>query len=178
MGVLHAIYGFGALVAPLSATQFANARHWSFHYIISCGLAVTAMVLLVVIFRGRTLPRECRHETEMGVELMNDVECLDQIELAPDEEETAKLHENHQAGGNVFGKLMRLRAVHLLSFFVFVYVGVEVTLGGESESFYVSIESVSHAENAKDGWLLMSSPNAMEALHRDTSVLASSVVSL
>jgi hypothetical protein len=58
-------------------------------------------------------------------------ECLEQLELAQTEEETAKLHESYQSGGNVFGKLMRLRAVHILSFFVFVYVGVEVTLGGQ-----------------------------------------------
>lgn len=54
MGILHAVYGLGALASPLVATQFANARHWSFHYIASLGIAFLTLVSLLVIFRGRT----------------------------------------------------------------------------------------------------------------------------
>jgi fucose permease len=54
MGILHAVYGLGALVSPLVATQFANARHWSFHYIASLGIALLTLISLLVIFRGRT----------------------------------------------------------------------------------------------------------------------------
>ncbi|KAK0192520.1 MFS general substrate transporter [Armillaria mellea] len=40
MGLLHAVYGAGALCAPLVATQFAYLPHWSFHYLVSLGLAL------------------------------------------------------------------------------------------------------------------------------------------
>jgi len=59
MGVLHAVYGekksrslgssgrhsfffrlgLGAFTSPLVATQFTQLQHWSFHYIVSLGIA-------------------------------------------------------------------------------------------------------------------------------------------
>ncbi|KAF9448120.1 MFS general substrate transporter [Macrolepiota fuliginosa MF-IS2] len=35
MGLLHAAYGAGALIAPLISTQFAQLQCWSFHYLVS-----------------------------------------------------------------------------------------------------------------------------------------------
>jgi fucose permease len=58
MGILHACYGLGALCAPLLATWFAPQRHWSFHYIVSSGLGVTNMIVLLAVFRMRTLNGE------------------------------------------------------------------------------------------------------------------------
>ncbi|KAJ7033673.1 MFS general substrate transporter [Mycena alexandri] len=40
MGMLHASYGAGALCSPLVATRFAQMDHWSFHYLVSLGIAV------------------------------------------------------------------------------------------------------------------------------------------
>jgi hypothetical protein len=57
MGVLHAAYGLGALVAPLVATQFAQARRWNFHYLTSLAIALSNVLLLAVVFRGRTAHR-------------------------------------------------------------------------------------------------------------------------
>lgn len=73
MGLFHAAYGTfkiwrsltnanligsylggGALSAPLVATQFARAQHWSLHYLISLGLAISNAVLLVIVFRFKT----------------------------------------------------------------------------------------------------------------------------
>jgi fucose permease len=54
MGILHAIYGFGAFASPLIATQFASAKHWSFHFFASMGLSVSTAILLLIVFRGRT----------------------------------------------------------------------------------------------------------------------------
>jgi hypothetical protein len=60
MGILHATYGLGALVAPLVSTQFAVAKRWSFHYLTSLCVALLGFVLIVGVFRGRTVTRERR----------------------------------------------------------------------------------------------------------------------
>ncbi|KAF8877286.1 MFS general substrate transporter [Infundibulicybe gibba] len=54
MGFLHAAYGARALASPLVATQFAQRRHWSFHYLVSLGLAVSNAALLSVVFKFKT----------------------------------------------------------------------------------------------------------------------------
>jgi fucose permease len=51
MGILHAAYGAGALSSPLVATQFAQLPHWSFHYLVSLGIALINTVLLIAVFR-------------------------------------------------------------------------------------------------------------------------------
>lgn len=90
MGILHAVYGenilfaslvvisrtpspegVGALVAPLSATQFANMSRWSFQYLISLGIAFLNTVVLIAVFRGK------RQEGKnyMTSSLVSDFEC-------------------------------------------------------------------------------------------------------
>ncbi|KAL4261491.1 Major Facilitator Superfamily Transporter [Pleurotus pulmonarius] len=51
LGLLHASYGLGAFSAPLVSTQFSEMRHWSYHYIISAGMAVSNIFLLTATFR-------------------------------------------------------------------------------------------------------------------------------
>jgi fucose permease len=58
MGVLHSIYGVGALCSPLLATHFATQKYWSFHYLVSTGLSVTNVVCLLTVFRLRRLNGE------------------------------------------------------------------------------------------------------------------------
>ena len=43
--------GVGALVAPLSATYFAQSTYWSRHFLISLSLAILNIVLLAGVFR-------------------------------------------------------------------------------------------------------------------------------
>jgi len=105
MGMLHASYGAGALSSPLLATQFAQMRHWSFHYLVSLGLALSNVIILTLTFRGRTLD-----------------ECLGLIGEAAGETNTSD-HSN-------FRQILSLKNVHILAFFTLVYVGVEVTIGG------------------------------------------------
>src|SRR6266550_3301361 len=71
MGILHAAYGAwlhsylpsapvkaytgaGALCAPLVSTQFSHLRHWSFHYLVSVGIAISNMAILATVFGFRT----------------------------------------------------------------------------------------------------------------------------
>ena len=71
MGILHAAYGdyrlsfllaffahwsiifsgLGAFASPLVATQFAQLPRWSFHFLVSLGVAVSNTILLIVVFK-------------------------------------------------------------------------------------------------------------------------------
>lgn len=61
-----------------------------------------------------------------------DPECLADIDQAPTEEELAAHADHHNAEGSTFSKVMKVRAVHFIAFFILVYVGVEVTMGGKA----------------------------------------------
>ncbi|KAL1760221.1 major facilitator superfamily domain-containing protein [Schizophyllum commune] len=95
MGMLHAAYGLGALLAPLVSTQFAQMHRWSFHYLTSMGVALANMAISAAVFR---------------------FENQDRSSLL---------------------QLFRLKSMHLLALFAFVYVGVEVTLGGWIVSYAI-----------------------------------------
>lgn len=48
---MHAVYGAGAMFAPLVSTQFARLPHWSFVYLVHVGLAVSNGVCQLATFR-------------------------------------------------------------------------------------------------------------------------------
>ncbi|KAF8234569.1 MFS general substrate transporter [Tricholoma matsutake] len=114
MGILHACYGAGALCSPLVATQFAQARHWSFHYLISLGIAISNTAILIAVFRFKTQD-----------------ECLVEIGQSATEKGTSS--------DSTFRQILSQKTVHLLAFFSFVYVGVEVTLGGWSVTYVIDV---------------------------------------
>ncbi|ELU41500.1 MFS_1 domain-containing protein [Rhizoctonia solani AG-1 IA] len=121
MGLLHAVYGAGAFIAPLVATQFAQLQRWSFHYLTSLGVSLANAIVLLVVFKLR------RQHDIMGL---------------PDPN-TAHAHtEVAQASGssNKYKQIFSSRAVQLMAFFVWVYVGVEVTIGGNSLSKNVVVD--------------------------------------
>ncbi|KAF7351433.1 MFS domain-containing protein [Mycena sanguinolenta] len=133
MGMLHASYGHylrfmggnsltfvhtggGALSSPLLATQFAQMKHWSFHYLVSLGLALYNVIMLTLIFRGRT------HD-----------ECLSLIGQPTGEKNTSD-HSN-------FRQILSLKNVHIMAFFTFIYVGVEVTIGGWITTYIIDVRN-------------------------------------
>ncbi|KAI5897112.1 MFS general substrate transporter [Schizophyllum commune H4-8] len=116
MGMLHAAYGpcgaqpspgLGAFAAPLVSTQFAQMHRWSFHYLTSMGVALANMAISAAVFRFENQDR-----------------TYDNNNL------TAR-------SGNSLIQLFRLKSMHLLALFAFVYVGVEVTLGGWIVSYVI-----------------------------------------
>ncbi|PFH48033.1 hypothetical protein AMATHDRAFT_81964 [Amanita thiersii Skay4041] len=110
MGFLHAAYGLGALVSPLISTQFAQLKHWSYHYFISFALSLLNTTLLILIFK-----------------LQQQNACL--IEAGFDVPDTEK--PTNDAGTlDSVKEIMKTKAVHLMAAFVFIYVGVEITIGG------------------------------------------------
>ncbi|CAE6402594.1 unnamed protein product [Rhizoctonia solani] len=113
MGLLHASYGIGAFIAPLIATQFAQLPRWSFHYLCSLGLALLNAFILLFVFKLRRL-----HE----------------VTGAP-ESNTNSL----QSEGSKYKDIFSSRAVQLLALFVWIYVGIEVTIGGWIVTFIIEV---------------------------------------
>jgi len=112
MGIVHATY-----VAPLSATYFAQTTHWANHYLVSSCLAVANLVLIAVFrFQGQ----DGRYLREVG-------------EIVPDKAADEEVYKGK------FTQMMTYKAVHLLSIFLVVYIGVEVTVGGWSASFLIFV---------------------------------------
>ncbi|KDN39561.1 hypothetical protein RSAG8_08717, partial [Rhizoctonia solani AG-8 WAC10335] len=125
MGLLHAVYGAGAFIAPLIATQFAQLPKWSFHYLTSLGVSVANAIVLLVVFKLRR-----QHEI-MG---------------QPDPN-IAHSHTEGQAPGssNKYKEIFSSRVVQLMAFFIWVYVGVEVTIGGWIVTFVIEERGGGHS---------------------------------
>ena len=51
MSLMHGVYGLGAFVSPLVATQFSQQKRWSFHFLTSLGVALINTVALIYAFR-------------------------------------------------------------------------------------------------------------------------------
>ncbi|KAI0760315.1 MFS general substrate transporter [Fomes fomentarius] len=119
MGILHAIYGAGALAAPLAATQFSQLTHWSFHYLVSLGISVSNTILLIVIFRFKD------QDT-----------CLTEIGQPPAHDTS---QEGSDANNNKYKAMFRQPAMHLMALFILIYVGVEVTLGGWIVTYVIDL---------------------------------------
>ncbi|KAF7325726.1 MFS domain-containing protein [Mycena kentingensis (nom. inval.)] len=114
MGLLHGAYGAGALASPLVATQFSQLPRWSFHYLASLGVALVNAAFLASVFKLRTQD-----------------ECLAEVGEAAGE--------TGESEHSTFRQIMSLKAVHLLAFFILVYVGVEVTIGGWIVTFIIDV---------------------------------------
>ncbi|KAI0071065.1 MFS general substrate transporter [Panus rudis PR-1116 ss-1] len=111
MGILHAVFGAGALVAPLAATQFAQIPQWSFFFLISLGIALSNTIALLLVFR-----------------LKGQDECLKEIGQMPDEHAQGDSESSRQM--NKYRQIFKQKELHFLAFFTLVYVGIEVALGG------------------------------------------------
>ncbi|KAJ8516259.1 hypothetical protein ONZ45_g6401 [Pleurotus djamor] len=114
MGILHAAYGAGAFAAPLVATQFAQLDRWSFHYLVSLGIAISNSIVLTMIFR-----------------LKGQDECLAEMGQPAGEKDSSE--------HSKFRQILGQRAVHYLAFFILVYVGVEVTIGGWIVTYVIDV---------------------------------------
>ena len=120
--------GVGALAAPLSATYFAQLEtQWSRHYLVSLSIAISNMVILASVFKfqpqdGTFMAHsEIRHRQSPLIITV----CLRQAgEIHPDKIPGEEIQENK------FSQLMKNKNVHLFAFFIMVYTGIEITIGG------------------------------------------------
>ncbi|KAF8517398.1 MFS general substrate transporter [Hysterangium stoloniferum] len=112
MNFLHAAYGFGAMSAPLIATQFAQLHHWSFYYFTSLGLSIANVIFLGTTFKLRT----------------------QDVILAKNGYPAGEANTSQQS---TMRQILSTKSVHLLAFFILVYVGIEVTIGGWIVTFII-----------------------------------------
>lgn len=98
LGLLHAVYGAGALVSPLIATLIASKTpYWHYFYAAALGLSAINLLGLIWSFQKDTKGN-----------------------ISAKESATQDLK-----------KALSQRTVITLSLFFFLYVGTEVTAGGE-----------------------------------------------
>jgi len=107
MSILHAVYGLGAFSSPLIATQFSKQPRWTFHFLTSMVVALINTWLLLWV---------CRLKKQD--ELLRDVGVVHTEER------------NQSPEVSKFAEMMKSKAVQLMAFFILVYVGGEVTIGG------------------------------------------------
>ncbi|KAJ7918408.1 MFS general substrate transporter [Mycena leptocephala] len=114
MGYVQAAYGAGIFAAPLVSTQFSQLQHWSFHYLVSLGLTLSNILILFLVFRGKTQD-----------------ECLAQLGQA----EVVKGNSAHSP----MRQALTMKTLHLMALFLFVHVGVGVAIAGWTVSFMVTV---------------------------------------
>ncbi|KAK7044877.1 MFS domain-containing protein [Favolaschia claudopus] len=114
LGLVQVAYGAGIFASPLVSTQFAQLEHWSFHYLVSLGLTLSNMLILFVVFRGKTQD-----------------ECLAKLGQAAVDKGTSS--ESHMR------QVLTMKSLHLLALFLFVHVGVGVAIAGWTVSFMISV---------------------------------------
>lgn len=151
-------------MSPLSATFFGQQRHWADHYFISTSFAVLNLISIVLVFRLET--------QESKILSLDKVEPLTIFTIDAFIKSGQAVAPAEPTRDNLYSQIFRIRALHLLAFFSIVYVGVEVTLGGES--FLSSCRDVVITQRKQDGLLHLLSKNVMEELLPDISRLDSS----
>jgi len=129
---MHAIYGFGATISPLVSTEFVKQLPGTVYYYfaVSLGLALFTSLALVLVFRLRT------EDQVVGRRGPDEVAAEDVVVGPTGESEGEKrdreMLQRREAGssGNKMSRIMKTPAVHFMSFYIMIYVGVEVTIGG------------------------------------------------
>jgi hypothetical protein len=143
------LIGLGALASPLSATQFAQLPRWSFHFLVSLGVALLNTVSLVITVKGRSLegvycpaqqgwrfiillavlrsigspPMENRGPMEM--------EMSTSISKTGDPSNEVGIPAFEAPSKSSMHQILRSITVQLMAMYILVYVGVEVTIGGK-----------------------------------------------
>ena len=109
--------GVGAFVVPLVSTKFANSLHWSFHYLTSIGVASICIVCSSLAFRFKKQDGAgVLHIFRLRVADHGPItEILEEIGQPPRERGTSE--QSH------YGQIMGQRAVHMMAFFIVIYVG-------------------------------------------------------
>lgn len=158
MFLLHAVYGLGATISPIITTEFVKRvpKVYLF-FVVSVGLAIMTATLLIVVFKGRTIeqvvgsnmddepavdppavedPEKAGEVPDRSMEL---TATTDTVCETPTGESPAPSAEKERArpasSGNKMKQILRMPTVHLIAFYLLLYVGYEVTIGGWATSF-------------------------------------------
>ncbi|KAI0654405.1 MFS general substrate transporter [Cubamyces menziesii] len=116
-GMLHGVYGLGAMASPLVSTQFALLPHWSFVYLIHLGLLIITAIMQVITFK-----------------FQNQEQCAKEIGQPPPDNGSDSLLLRYK-------RVFRLRVVHLMALFAFIYVGIEVSIGSWIVTYVIKLRN-------------------------------------
>ncbi|KAA8645094.1 MFS transporter [Aspergillus tanneri] len=121
MGILHGFYGLGAALAPLTATSLITTRgwHWYHYYYLMASGALIEILTLVPAFwsaRGRSVKEE--HQSNW-----------DRAHAKRSWKEILCSSPTIQSLGSP--------ATWIICLFIFIYAGVEITIGGWVFTFLV-----------------------------------------
>lgn len=152
MALAHAMYGLGAFVVPLVATQFARRTprmegRWNYHYLVSLGVALANTAGLVWVFRGKREEMLFKEQgfTPVGGEVDEKIDTghldLDHADGNPNQEDDPTAEDaspSSTLGSHVkFKRILSSPFIHLVAAFSLLYVGIEVTIGGWAVTFIV-----------------------------------------
>ncbi|KAB5590880.1 hypothetical protein CTheo_5663 [Ceratobasidium theobromae] len=112
MGLIHSVYGAGAFISPIIATQFAQRSNWSYHYLIPLALASLNTILIFTVFGFHTQE-----------ELLGPAQSTDPTESG----------DRDRKYQQIFGSW----GIQAMAAFCLMYVGAEATMGGWVVTFVV-----------------------------------------
>ncbi|ODN96385.1 hypothetical protein L198_04099 [Cryptococcus wingfieldii CBS 7118] len=133
MFLMHALYGFGATISPFVATAFVQhiPDRVYLYFTVSLGLAVLTAALVLGVFRLRT-------EDQIVGSRQEEVE--EKKEVSPTEtvqEDGPPVKKINQDSGSKMKRILKTPVVHYMAFYMVIYVGVEVTIGGWATTFLI-----------------------------------------
>jgi fucose permease len=120
LGILHSFYGAGATLSPLIATSMITKGHlpWYTFYYLMIGLVVTEFILSVAGFWESSGEQYRKSHPR-------------------------KTNDKGPPAKEVLGMLPAARTTWTITAFLFIYVGVEVALGGWIVTFMITIRHAS-----------------------------------
>jgi hypothetical protein len=154
MFLMHAFYGLGATISPLVSTEFVKRvqSRVYLYFCVSLGMAIMTASLLILVFRGRTddqvvgtrEPDTKSPGTELKSREATQANSLDtpSSTMAPAashttpgsvdkvDVEAAVSTPSHGGSGGKMKSIIAMPSVHYMAFYIMIYVGVEVTIGG------------------------------------------------
>lgn len=159
MGLAHASYGVGALIAPLISTQFANiyteshaasginTGKWALYYTILLFVALSDMASVAYLLRGKGyeevlgemgVPNHDQEELELTRATTPAQTRPAEDAMSGDEGGESETASRRARDAGSFATVLKQVHVHILAAFVFIYVGLEVTIGGWIVTFMIN----------------------------------------
>ncbi|KAE8320471.1 major facilitator superfamily domain-containing protein [Aspergillus sergii] len=129
MGILHAFYGLGAALAPLTATYVITQRDWMwyhFYYIMGIAATIEFVTSVAAFWSARGSLVEA---SELGVPGDN---------VQQDGRDSSRRNTTLK---NPTLESLGLVSTWIISLFLLVYVGIEVTVGGWVFTFLVDLRN-------------------------------------
>jgi hypothetical protein len=124
MFLMHAVYGFGATVSPLIATEFAKkvASRIYLYFTASLGLALCCAAALILVFRGRT-EDQVVGKREEEFENVPETERVGAFVEEKERDLPEQRVKKPQGSGGKMKSIMATPAVHYMAFYIAIYVG-------------------------------------------------------